>query len=73
MRYHVTVPRPVRKRIEALPSHIRSRVLADVSGLGDDPRPRGCLKLQGVEGNIVSASETIGYGIRCMTTARQSC
>jgi mRNA interferase RelE/StbE len=50
MHYRVIVPKPVRKRIEALPNHIRSRVLADVSGLENDPRPPDCLKLKGVEG-----------------------
>jgi mRNA interferase RelE/StbE len=47
--YRVLVSRTARKHIDGLPQQARARVLRDITALGDDPRPPGCLKLKGFQ------------------------
>lgn len=49
MSYTVVVGRRQRKQLDALPIEIRSRIEAALLRLEDDPRPSGCIKLQGEE------------------------
>ena len=48
-RYSVGIKRPAAKELEELPVKERSRVIARIRALADDPRPRGCEKLSGEE------------------------
>lgn len=45
--YRVAIPKPVAKQLDRLPDNVGSRVLARISALKNDPRPRGCVKLKG--------------------------
>jgi mRNA interferase RelE/StbE len=49
MSYRVIIPKPVQKQLNNLPQKIRSRLLADIRLLKDDPRPNGVKKLKGYE------------------------
>ena len=45
MSYRVIIPKRVQKQLNNLPPKIRSRLLADIRLLKDEPRPNG-VKLQ---------------------------
>ena len=49
MSYRVILPKPVQKQLNNLPQKIRSRLLAEIRLLGDNPRPDGVKKLKGYE------------------------
>jgi mRNA interferase RelE/StbE len=48
-RYHVEISRPAAKQFEALPRREQERIMPELLGLADDPRPRGAQKLKGVD------------------------
>jgi mRNA interferase RelE/StbE len=47
MSYRVVISRTARKHMDSLPEHVRARVMREVAGLRDDPRPPACQKLKG--------------------------
>jgi mRNA interferase RelE/StbE len=47
--YTITFTRSARKELEALDAAIVRRIFPRIESLAKDPRPRGCLKLQGEE------------------------
>jgi mRNA interferase RelE/StbE len=47
--YAITFARSARKELEALPASVIARVIARIEALTENPRPRGCRKLQGEE------------------------
>lgn len=49
MSYQVIIPKAVQKQLNNLPQKIRSRLLADIRLLKDDPRPNRVKKLKGYE------------------------
>ena len=50
MNYTVSILRRAQRELAELPSREYGRVRDAVRGLGQNPRPRGCLKLTGREG-----------------------
>lgn len=55
--YEVILSNKAEKRLSRLPGEAYERVLQTVTALGEDPRPRGCRKLQGREGWRVRAGD----------------
>ncbi len=49
MSYRIIIPKAVQKQLNNLPQKIRSRLLAEIRLLGDNPRPNGVKKLKGYE------------------------
>ena len=49
MSYRVIIPKPVQKQLNNLPQKIRSRLIAEIRLLKDNPRPNGVKKLKGYE------------------------
>lgn len=49
MSYRVIIPKPVQKQLNNLPSYTRTRLLAEIRLLQDNPRPNGVKKLKGYE------------------------
>ena len=49
MSYRVIIPKPVQKQLSNLSQKIRSRLLAKIRLLGDNPLPDGVKKLKGYE------------------------
>ena len=47
MSYRVIIPKPVQKQLNNLSQKIRSRLLAEIRLLEDNPRPEGVKKLKG--------------------------
>jgi mRNA interferase RelE/StbE len=47
--YQVVMAPPAEKELGDLPNKAVRRITAALDGLADDPRPHGCLKLQGEE------------------------
>jgi len=47
--YETLIRRSAEKEIRALPHDARSRVVAGIRALSDEPRPAGCEKLSGRE------------------------
>jgi mRNA interferase RelE/StbE len=47
--YHVDVAPSAKKELGALPAQMVRRITEALEGLADNPRPHGCLKLQGEE------------------------
>ena len=47
--YQVEYSRSARKELERLPAAVVERIASAVRALKQNPRPRGCLKLQGEE------------------------
>ncbi|MEO7913392.1 MAG: type II toxin-antitoxin system RelE/ParE family toxin [Roseiflexaceae bacterium] len=45
--YAITFARSARKELEALDTATIRRIFPKIEALANDPRPRGCLKLQG--------------------------
>ena len=45
--YQITFARSARRELEQLPQRVAARVLTSIEALTDNPRPRGCIKLQG--------------------------
>jgi mRNA interferase RelE/StbE len=45
--YRVVFARSARRELEALEAGVARRIIARVEALTTDPRPRGCVKLQG--------------------------
>lgn len=41
MSYRVIIPKPVQKQLNNLPSNARTRILAEIRLLEDNPRPNG--------------------------------
>ena len=46
--YHVEVEPAVDRTLGKLTPEIRTRILVRIQGLGNDPRPWGCVKLGGL-------------------------
>ncbi|MBU0491199.1 MAG: type II toxin-antitoxin system RelE/ParE family toxin [Chloroflexi bacterium] len=49
MSYQIIIPKPVQKQLDGLPDNICDRLIKRIVALQDNPRPRGCVKLQGYE------------------------
>ena len=49
MEYRVVIPGPVQKQLDSFPSDIRTRLLKRMLALKENPRPRGCIKLERYE------------------------
>jgi mRNA interferase RelE/StbE len=49
MTYQVTIPKAVRKQIDALPLEILERVAEIIQDLAENPRPDGVTKLKGTD------------------------
>ena len=49
MSYRVIIPKPVQKQLNNLSSNTRTRILAEIRLLKDNPRPDGVKKLKGYE------------------------
>ncbi|HEX6385387.1 MAG TPA: type II toxin-antitoxin system RelE/ParE family toxin [Anaerolineae bacterium] len=47
--YSLTFARSARKELEALPASVVRRIFPQVEALAQEPRPRGCRKIQGEE------------------------
>ena len=47
MTYTVIVEASVRKSLRRLPEQVRDRLNSRILALADDPRPSGCLKMEG--------------------------
>lgn len=47
MSYLVVIPPKVRRQLDRIPVPAVRRVTAAIESLADDPRPPGCLKMQG--------------------------
>jgi mRNA interferase RelE/StbE len=47
--YEITFARSARRELERLPSDVAIRILRKIESLGQDPRPRGVLKLAGTD------------------------
>lgn len=56
MSYQVTILRRAQKELGELTGEAYTRVRDAIAGLGDDPRPPGCLKLTGRDGWRVRVS-----------------
>ncbi|TSA16820.1 type II toxin-antitoxin system RelE/ParE family toxin [bacterium] len=52
MPYQIIIPKPVVKQLDFLPSTVRDPVLKRIADLKEAPRPRGCVKLKGYEGEF---------------------
>lgn len=50
MKYSITILRSARKRLETLPLDVYEQLRDSIRELGENPRPRGCLKLPGRDG-----------------------
>jgi len=48
-RYKVQIVKKARKVIERLPKNLKERVVAEIDGLEEEPRPAGCVKLRGYD------------------------
>lgn len=49
MSYRVIIPKNVQKQLDNLPKQTRSRLLAEIRLLSNNPRPNGVKKLKGYE------------------------
>lgn len=49
MTYRVVIKPSAQKELEALPDLLLRRVDRAIAALGDDPRPRGCVKLRALD------------------------
>lgn len=49
MSYQIIIPKPVQKQLNNLSQKMRSRLLAEIRLLKDNPRPNGVKKLKGYE------------------------
>jgi mRNA interferase RelE/StbE len=47
--YAVVVARSARRELERLATGVARRILARIEGLASNPRPPGCVKLQGAD------------------------
>ena len=47
--YSVGFTKAAQKQLDALPAKVRARIAPRVAALADDPRPHGCLKLEGFD------------------------
>jgi mRNA interferase RelE/StbE len=45
--YRITFARSARRELERLPRAVSTRILARIEMLQEEPRPKGCAKLQG--------------------------
>ncbi len=45
--YEVTFARSARRELQALPDKLAARIFARIEALAVNPRPHGCVKLQG--------------------------
>jgi mRNA interferase RelE/StbE len=45
--YKITFARSARKELESLPASVVRRVFTKIEALANEPRPKGCRKLQG--------------------------
>ncbi len=45
--YRVEFAKSAKKDIEGLPERVRSRIKAKLLSIRDNPRPKGCVKLEG--------------------------
>ena len=52
MSYRVTITEAARKELRDMRGAILKRVTKKLLSLGEDPRPPGCLKLKGNEGDM---------------------
>ena len=49
MSYRVILPKPVQKQLNNFPQKVRSRLLAEIRPLKDNPRPNNVKKLKGYD------------------------
>lgn len=49
--YRITIKREALKELKLLPKQVVIRVSAAITKLAEDPRPDGCKKLKGYDGN----------------------
>ena len=49
MRYDVSVSPSAKKELERVPKSVQDRIVKAFDALADDPRPHGCLKLEGTD------------------------
>jgi mRNA interferase RelE/StbE len=49
MRYAITIKSSAQRTLSRLPNDAAERIARAIDGLGFDPRPSGCQKLQGAE------------------------
>ena len=45
--YQITFARSARRELEVVPQRVAARILTRIEALSENPRPRGCKKLQG--------------------------
>lgn len=45
--YRITFARSARRELQRLPRAVSTRILARIEALHEEPRPKGCTKLQG--------------------------
>lgn len=50
--YRVDIAQSAAKEMRSLPLGTRLRIVAAIEGLSHYPRPRGCAKLKGSDGNL---------------------
>lgn len=48
-RYAVIFKPAADKELQKLPTHVQKRIVAAAEALQDNPRPRGCVKLEGAD------------------------
>ena len=53
MTYSVTILRRAQKELRTLPGEAYVRIRDAIRGLGEDPRPPGCLKLTGRDHRVL--------------------
>ena len=63
--YTLVIPRPVEKQLDRIPRQYRSRILAELQQLQENPRKRGTIKLAGYvdEYRIRIGSYRVRYSI----------
>ena len=64
MGYQVIIPSSAQKELNRLPVHFLKRIIEELRGLEENPRPAGCKKLRGRKGwRIRSGDYRIIYEI----------
>jgi len=55
MHYQVVIPKPVQKQLDDIPDEVSDRIIKRIVMLKEHPRPRGCIKLKGIEADLFDA------------------